>query len=468
MMAKKKKTQKSPKRASKKPVTKAPKNSAKKKPTKSRLDIHPSMPEEGKSSETECEVCKVQLSKIKQAKKLTSEHLYILDQPKRVINVNFPVRMDNGKVKIFSGFRVQYNDARGPFKGGIRFHQNVNLQEVMELSFLMTLKCAVAGIPYGGGKGGVIVNPHKLSGAEKEGVARGFMKAIAQFIGPTVDVPAPDVNTDAQTMAWMLDEYEKIVGHKAPGVITGKPIELGGSLGRAYSTSLGGAIILREFLKKKKKSLKSVSVAIQGFGNVGGNIARILEGWGVKVIAVSDRHGGIYKKSGLNITKVIEHSENTKSVTKFPGSKKITNAQLLELPCDVLIPAALENVITGKNVKNIKAKAILEMANGPISPGADEVLYKNKIQVIPDILANAGGVIVSYFEWVQNLSNHYWKEKKVNEELEEVMVSAFDEVFASAQEEGDSLRKGAYVLAVNKVLKAEILRGTVEKNKKIK
>lgn len=419
-------------------------------------------------SHTECTVCKVQLSKIQQAKKLASSDLFLLNQPHRILTVNFPVRMDNGRVRMFSGFRVQYNNARGPCKGGIRFHETVNLQEVMELSFLMTLKCAVAGIPYGGGKGGVVVNPRELSKAELERLSRAFMKELASFIGPEVDIPAPDVNTNAQIMAWMLDEYERVVGHKAPGVITGKPVELGGSLGRSYATSLGGAFILREYLKKTKKKLEDITVAIQGFGNVGGNLARILDDWGVKVVAVSDRHGAIYDPKGLDYDLIEAHHAKKGTVTKLKGTKALTNEKLLELPVDVLIPAALENVIHAQNVKKVKASAILEMANGPVSPAADEVLNKKKIDVIPDILANAGGVVVSYFEWVQNQTNHYWKEKRVNEELEEMMVKAFSEVWDSAKEQKTSLRRGAYVLAANKVLTAEMLRGTIEATPKRK
>ncbi len=417
----------------------------------------------GSESETECKVCKVQLSKIAQVQKLTSHELFILNGPQRVFTVNFPVHMDNGSVRIFSGFRVQYNDARGPCKGGIRFHPSVNLQEVMELSFLMTLKCAVAGIPYGGGKGGVVVDPAKLSLPELERLSRGYIKAIARYIGPEIDIPAPDVNTTPQIMAWMVDEYEKIIGKKCPGVITGKPVELGGSLGRSYSTSLGGAFILREYFAQKKKDLKGATVAIQGFGNVGGNLATILHQWGAKVVAVSGSKGGIYDSKGLDVVKVNEHNEKTGAVTKFPGAKEVSNEDLLELGVDVLVPAALENQITTKNASKIKAPVILEMANGPVSPDADELLNKQKIDVIPDILANAGGVVVSYFEWVQNCSNHYWKEDRVNAELEEVMTTAFKSVWTTALEQKTHLRQAAYILAVNKVLKAEELRGTLSK-----
>lgn len=417
-------------------------------------------PDEGSYSETECKVCKIQLSKIAKAKQLVSKDLFILDQPKRVINVNFPVRMDSGEIKMYSGYRVQYNDSRGPCKGGIRFHPSVNLQEVMELSFLMTLKCAVAGIPYGGGKGGVIVDPKTLSQGEIERLSRGFIKALARDIGPDRDIPAPDVNTNAQVMAWMLDEYEKIVRHKAPGVITGKPVELGGSLGRNYATSLGGAFILREYLKTERKQIEGITVAIQGFGNVGGNLARILSEWGAKVVAISDSKGGVYDPKGLNIQKFLTRKKGVR-VQEVGQGKKLSSGKLLELDVDVLVPAALENVITTQNVNRIKAGVILEMANGPVSPDADEALNKKKTAVIPDILANAGGVSVSYFEWVQNTTNHYWKEEKVNAELDELMTKAFHEVYKSAKEQKSSLRKGAYILAVNKVLKAEQLRGTL-------
>ncbi|RMD58068.1 Glu/Leu/Phe/Val dehydrogenase [Candidatus Woesearchaeota archaeon] len=418
------------------------------------------LPDEGQVSETTCKVCKAQIDKLSRKINKESTHLIpLLEKPMRTYNVNFPVRMDDGKIRIFSGYRVQYNDARGPCKGGIRFHPKVNLQEVMELSFLMTLKCAVVGIPFGGGKGGVAFNPKNYSKAEIERISRAYIKAIAHAIGPDKDIPAPDVNTNSQTMAWMLDEYESVKGHKAPGAITGKPIEIGGSKGRQYATSLGGAIVLREYLKRKKQALSKTKIAIQGMGNVGSNIARILAEWGAKIIATSDSRGGTYNPRGLNVPKLLEH--NNKTVATFKGGEKITNEELLELKCDVLIPAALENVITEKNAGSVRAKTILEMANGPITPKADEILEKSKIEVIPDILANAGGVAVSYFEWVQNTTNHYWKEHRVNQELEEIMVSAFEEVILTAKKEKCSLRRAAYMLSINKVLKAEKLRGRV-------
>ena len=352
--------------------------------------------------EVVCKICQIQLSKVAQAKSLSNMEMSILEQPKRLININLSVRMDNGSVKMFPAFRVQYNDARGPTKGGIRFHPHVNMEEVKELAFLMSLKCACIDIPYGGAKGGVAVNPKEHSQPELERISRAYIREFAPFIGPGKDIPAPDVNTNSQTMAWMLDEYEKTVGSKSPAVITGKPLELGGSLGREYSTSLGGAIVLREYLKKAKINPKKIKVAVQGFGNVGMNLARILFEWGYKVVGVSDSANALFNQNGLDIKKVIDFKNSNGKFDGFKDGKIISNADLLELDVDVLVPAAVEDQINDGNKERIKAKIILEMANGPITPTADDLLEKKGVIVLPDILSNSGGVLVSYFEWVQN------------------------------------------------------------------
>lgn len=392
-----------------------------------------------------------QLNKVA-SKKNIKEDLSILRSPKRALEVNFPVKMDNGETKIFTGYRVQYSDARGPAKGGLRFHQDVNLEEVKILSFLMSLKCAIINIPLGGGKGGVVVNPKELSEAEIERVSREFMIGIANFIGPNIDVPAPDVNTNPKIMGYMLDEYEKIKG-KCPGIITGKPIELGGSQGRYCSTSLGGAIVTRELAKKL--NLEKSRVVIQGFGNAGYYVAKFLSEWGYKVLAVSDSKGAIYNSDGLDIEAVKKHKDKTRSVKDFPGTKNISNEELLELDTDILIPAALENAIHKDNADKIKAKMIVELANAPITPEADEILEKNNIVIIPDILANAGGVLVSYFEQVQNTYNYYWSEEEVNKKLEEFMINAFNDVY----KENANLRTEAYYIAINRILASEKARG---------
>lgn len=390
------------------------------------------------------------------------ESLEVLRRPKRALYVTFPVRMDDGKIRHLEGYRVQYNDARGPTKGGIRFHPDVCLDEVKALAFWMALKCAVVDIPYGGAKGGVTLNPKKYSATEIERVSRGYMRAVHSFLGPKIDIPAPDVYTNPQTMAWMLDEYEKIEGKHVPGVITGKPVEVGGSKGREYSTSMGGAYILRHMKDEMDMIPDNPSVAIQGFGNVGLHIARILSEWGgYRIVAVSDSKGGIYDKDGLDVKGVIAQKENKGTVVGFSGTKKITNEELLELDVDVLIPSALENQITGHNADKIKADIILEMANGPVSFNADKILHRKKKVIVPDILANAGGVTVSYFEWVQNLSGSYWNEEEVLLKLEQMMVNAFKDVQEHVERFSTDYRTAAYILAVNRILAAEQLRGSL-------
>ncbi len=384
-----------------------------------------------------------------------------LKHPKTVLRVAVPVRMDDGTVQVFTGFRSQYNDALGPFKGGIRFHPQVSEDEVVALSAWMTWKCAVMSLPFGGGKGGVIVNPKNLSKREVEFLTRRFTAAIAPIIGPDKDIPAPDVYTNAQTMAWLMDTYSQIVGKRTPGVTTGKPIEVGGSLGRDMATSRGAMICARDAFKVNGLDAQGATIVIQGFGNAGSNCAILAPDYlpGSKTVAVSDSKGGIYDPEGLDIAAVLAHKEKTGSVVGFPGSKEISNAEILELPCDLLIPAALEGQITSENAGRVKAKVIVEAANGPTNPGADDILYKNGTYLVPDILANAGGVTVSYFEWLQGLYEYPWTLEQVNARLEEKMVKAFHDVHTISQEKQVHMRTGAYVLAVGRVSKAVALLG---------
>lgn len=382
-----------------------------------------------------------------------------LQQPQRVLTVSIPVKMDNGEVKVFTAFRSQYNDACGPFKGGIRYHWNVSLDEVKALSFWMTMKCSVVGIPLGGGKGGIIVNPKELSEGELERLSRGYIQQIYKYIGPTQDVPAPDVYTTPQIMAWMLDEYEKLVGEHAPGMITGKPLSLGGSAGRGFSTAQGGVYVLNEAVKKLQFNKHEVTVAIQGFGNAGSFMAKILYEQGYKIVAASDSKGGIMNMNGLDVTALDVHKEQTGSVVGFAGAEAVSNEDLLELGVHILVPAALENVITAENAARIQAKMIVELANGPVTPDADEILHQKGILFIPDILSNAGGVTVSYFEQVQNASNYYWTEEEVLEKLEKIMVRAFNEVWETKEKYNVNMRVAAFVRAVERVSEAMKVRG---------
>ncbi len=384
-----------------------------------------------------------------------------LKTPKRVLEVSVPVTMDNGEIKEFVAFRSQYNDALGPFKGGIRYHPGVNLDEVKALSFWMTMKCAVVGLPLGGGKGGIIVDPKTLSQGELERLSRGYIQAIYQYIGPTRDVPAPDVYTTPQIMGWMMDEYEKLVGEHAPGVITGKPICLGGSAGRGFATAQGGVYVTREAAKKLNWKPEETTVAIQGFGNAGSHMAKILAHLGYKIVAASDSKGGVQNVNGLDVLALEAHKEKTGSVLGFAGAEEITNESLLELSVHVLVPAALENVITSENAPRVKAKMIVELANGPVTPDADEILHANGVLFIPDILANAGGVTVSYFEQVQNAMNYYWEEKEVLEKLEKIMVTAFNAVWETKEKYQTDMRTAAFVRSVERVAEAMKARGGI-------
>jgi glutamate dehydrogenase/leucine dehydrogenase len=382
----------------------------------------------------------------------------MLKRPMRTMIVNIPVVMDDGSIQVFTGYRVQYNDLLGPTKGGIRYHPELTLDEVVALSAWMTWKTAVTGLPLGGGKGGIRCNPKEMSPGELETLTRGYARAMARFIGPYSDVPAPDVYTDAQTMAWIMDEYSEMVGYNAFGVVTGKPVHVGGSLGRNEATSRGVMYTVIDAAEHLGIELKGATVAIQGYGNVGYNAARLLNELGCKIIAVSDSKGGIYDLKGMDPTKVLEHKNKTGSVIDYEGCKNITNDELLELECEILVPSALENQITNTNANKIKAKIVSEGANGPTTPEADEILYKNGIFVIPDILANSGGVIVSYFEQVQNQMNYYWTEEEVRTKLKATITKAFKDVLAISLQYSVNMRVAAYMSAVKRVADAMISR----------
>ena len=383
----------------------------------------------------------------------------VLREPRRQLTVHFPVRMDDGSTRVFEGHRVQHNLGRGPAKGGIRYHQDVNIDEVKALAMWMSWKCAVMDLPYGGGKGGITVDPKQLSQSELERLTRRFTTEIAVIIGPESDIPAPDVNTTSQTMAWMMDTYSMHVGYTVPGVVTGKPIALGGSQGRNEATARGAVFCIREAAKKINLDLKGAKTVVQGYGNAGSIAARLISELGAVVIAVSDSGGGIHNPAGLDLKAVDAHKKKTGSVIGFAGATPVSNQAILEIPCDVLIPAALENQITAENAGRIKTKIVAEAANGPTTPEADEILFKNGTMVIPDILCNAGGVTVSYFEWVQDLNRDFWEEDEVNVRLEKKMVRAFNEVHEMATSQKSHLRLGAYLLSVKRVADAMTVRG---------
>jgi len=383
----------------------------------------------------------------------------LLKMPKRTLIVSVPVKMDNGSIKTFMGVRVQHCDALGPFKGGIRYYPTVTVEGVTALAMLMTWKTAVMNLPFGGAKGGVRCNPKEMSLNELERLTRRYTAMIYDIIGPHIDIPAPDVYTDAQTMAWIMDTYSQLKGEPTPAVVTGKPVNLGGSEGRAEATSYGVAVCVREATKKFGIPLKNARVVIQGFGKVGAHASQILYDWGAKIIAVSDFKGGILSKDGLNPYKVSEYEKKTGSVVGFESMKSISNEELLELECDFLIPAALEGVIHKRNADNIRAKVIIEGANGPVTPEADSILDQKNIKVIPDILANAGGVTVSYLEWVQNLQRFYWTREEVLNRLDERMVKAFNEVAEYQEKYRVNYRRAALVLAVERVVNAIKSRG---------
>ncbi len=383
----------------------------------------------------------------------------ILSTPKRVLTVSIPVRMDDDSYQVFIGHRVVHNMSRGPAKGGIRFHPDVTMDEVKALASWMTWKCACLDLPFGGGKGGVVVDPHKLSLHERERLTRRYTSEILPFIGPDQDIPAPDVYTDPQIMAWIMDTYSMTKGSTSLGVVTGKPLALGGSKGRDKATARGVQFVLREACKARKTAIKGAKVAIQGYGNAGSHLATLLHAEGARIVAVSDSQGGVLNPRGLDPARLLAHKAEGRSLKTFPGGKPITNKQLLELPVDILVPAALENQITANNAGRIRARLVAEAANGPTTPLADDILFRRGRTVIPDILANAGGVTVSYFEWVQDFSSFFWDEDEVDKRLEVYMKRAYHAVAATAARHACSLRGGAYVLAVDRVAEATRVRG---------
>lgn len=393
------------------------------------------------------------------AMKLDPGAAAIVEHPERLLEVSIPVKMDDGHVEVFTGYRCQHSTVMGPAKGGVRYHQNVNADEVRTLAFWMSCKCAVAGLPYGGGKGGIIVDVSKLSERELEALTRGYIDKIAFFIGEKLDIPAPDMNTNAKIMGWMMDEYSKIKGQFEPGFITGKDLSVGGSLGRTAATGRGVVTAGVEALKVKKINPKKATCAVQGFGNVGSWTAKLAHDAGLKVVAVSDVYGAIYNPKGFDPYDLEAHVKKTGSVVKYKGSKAISNEELLELDVNVLFPCAMEGQITKANAAKIKAKIICEGANGPTTPDADKILDKNGVLLIPDILANGGGVTVSYFEWVQNLYRYFWTEEEVIEKQTALMVKAFKEVYALAVEYKVSMRVAAYISALSRITKAMKNRG---------
>jgi glutamate dehydrogenase (NAD(P)+) len=406
------------------------------------------------------EVALKQLDEAAKLIKLDKGLHQVLASPKRVLTVSLPVKMDKGEIRVFTGYRSQHNDARGPYKGGIRYHPQVTIDEVKALSMWMTWKCAVADIPYGGGKGGIICNPKEMSDGELERMTRRYAYAIADIIGPHTDIPAPDVYTGGKEMAWIMDTYSALKGNFVqPEIITGKPIAIGGSLGRNEATGRGLGITVREAAKKLKINMRTATVAVEGFGNAGQFASQFVEEQGAKVIAASDSRGGVYNKAGMEVAALRKHKERTGSVVGFPGAKSMSNEELLETECTILIPAALENQITGKNAGKVKAKIMAEAANGPTTPEADDILYRNKILIIPDILANGGGVTVSYFEWLQNLRRDYWTEAEVNERLDKNITKAFLDVYDTHEKYSVNMRNASTVLAVNRVVEAVKIRG---------
>jgi glutamate dehydrogenase (NAD(P)+) len=397
---------------------------------------------------------------------LAAEHLkldqglrQILRTPKRVLEVSIPTKMDNGQIKVFTGYRVQHNIARGPAKGGLRYSPSVTLDEVKALATWMTWKTATVNVPYGGGKGGVICDAKRMSKGELERMTRRYTSEILPIIGPDRDIAAPDVYTDAQTMAWIMDTYSMTVGYSSLGVVTGKPVSIGGSQGRNEATARGVVVVCEEACRLKKMSLRGATVAIQGFGNAGATAARLFTEKKARVIAISDSRGGVFNSRGIDPLKAARYKDRAGTVVGMPGTSRISNDEVLTMKCDILVPAALESVITLGNVEQIKARIVAEAANGPTTPHADEVLARKGITLLPDILANAGGVTASYFEWVQNMQSLLWTEAEVNAKLEAVMKRAFTEVYEASRKNRTHMRTGAYILAVGRVADATLVRG---------
>jgi glutamate dehydrogenase (NAD(P)+) len=405
------------------------------------------------------EIAKSQLHKVARAFAIDPNLVNVLQQCKKAVVVSVPVAMDDGTTQVFEGYRVTHNIARGPSKGGIRYHPDVTLDEVKSLAMWMTWKCALSNIPFGGAKGGVICNPKVMSEGELQRMTRRFTSEIINEIGPEKDIPAPDVGTDGRVMAWIFDTYSMNKGHSVLGVVTGKPLTIGGSLGREEATARGALYCVREALRKQQMSLQGTTVAVQGFGNVGSYLAKFLAEDGAKVVAVSDSTSGLHNPNGIDVQAALAHKRETGALAGFRGAEAITNDELLLLECDVLAPCALEQVITSENAEKVKAKIVVEGANGPVTPGADEILEDKGVFVLPDILANAGGVIVSYFEWVQGLQEYFWKEAEVNAKLNDIITRAFNETWTTHNSRGVSMRLAAYGLAVQRVGEATTTRG---------
>ncbi len=405
------------------------------------------------------EMARSQLRRIAGLIDVSDSMLNVLQECKKCVSVSIPTRMEDGSVHVFEGFRVTHNVARGPAKGGIRYHQDVTLDETKALSMWMTWKCALMGLPFGGAKGGVVVSPKELSEDELQRMTRRYTSEIINLIGPEVDIPAPDVGTGPREMAWIFDTYSMNKGYSVLGVVTGKPLEIGGSLGRVEATARGAAFCIREALRKEGHEVAGRRVAIQGFGNVGRNLALILADQGASIVAVSDSTGGIYNPDGLDVAAAVEHKRTHRSFDGFDGAEAITNEELLILDCDVLAPCALEQVVTGDNADKVKAGIVAEGANGPVTPEADQILDERGVLVLPDVLANAGGVVVSYFEWVQGLQEYFWKESEVNAKLNDIVTRAFAETWREHEERDISMRQAAYAIAVGRVAEATITRG---------
>ncbi len=418
------------------------------------LEAHPS-----NLKENPWEMAQGQLRRVAGLVDVSENMLNVLLECKKCVGVSIPTRMDDGSVQVFEGFRVTHNVARGPAKGGIRYHPGVTLEETKALAMWMTWKCALMGLPFGGAKGGVVVDPKVLSDDELQRMTRRYTSEIINLIGPEVDIPAPDVGTGPREMAWIFDTYSMNKGYSVLGVVTGKPLEIGGSLGRVEATARGAAFCVREALRKQGEGVDGRRVAVQGFGNVGRNLAVILAEQGATVVAVSDSRGGVYNPDGLDLTAAIEHKRANATFDGFAGADSISNDELLLVDCDVLAPCALEQVITEENADRVKASVVAEGANGPVTPEADRILEDRGILVLPDVLANAGGVVVSYFEWVQGLQEYFWKESEVNAKLNDIITRAFSETWRTHEERELSMRHAAYALAVGRVAEATITRG---------
>ena len=405
------------------------------------------------------EIARQQLRHVGEVFGIDPNLIGVLEHCKKSVEVSIPVRMDDGGVNVYTGYRVTHNVARGPSKGGIRYHPAVTLDEVKALSIWMTWKCALMGLPFGGAKGGVVVDPKLLSRRELEGMTRRFTSEIINEIGPEKDIPAPDVGTDASVMAWMFDTFSMNKGHSVLGVVTGKPLAIGGSLGRLEATARGALYCIEEVLREESRGVDGLRVAVQGAGNVGGHLARMLAEDGATVIAISDSQGGIHSASGLDIPSALAYKDETGGFDGFRGAESITNDELLLLECDVLAPCALEQVITTENAPQVQARIICEGANGPVTPTADEILEDRGIVVLPDVLANAGGVVVSYFEWVQGLQEYFWKEEEVNARLNDIVTRAFRDTWETRKEHRTSMRMAAYGIGVRRVAEATVTRG---------